>query len=312
MTRTHVRIVVKAGEDVTGRTGVQLTDGRYWAPWVPASGASSRSPPSACSPFPPPRRRLSQGTAQAQGAAHLQAAHRPSRRAAPPLQVRPDPHHPGPEHDHIAPNDLRPNVPGYITKFVPEPQATGRHASRASTSSTCTTASGSSTATRRGRRRGEDDHPRRRGLRLVLQAERPVAHELHDPQPHAERRHGLHHLRHRLHPGTRRRRRASRRSTPRGWTSRASRPTRSSTPCGPTATSGGLHLSRQAPTDPYKGGRRATSGRRPRPSMVGTAGHLHPGGGVALTVTRGGKTVRLFTSKAHYYEPRGRSRGTSP
>lgn len=40
--------------------------------------------------------------------------------------------------------------------------------------------------------------------------------------------------------------------------------------------------------------------------LVGTAGHLHPGGlWTDLKLTRGGKTVRLFRSKAHYFEPAG-------
>jgi plastocyanin len=41
-------------------------------------------------------------------------------------------------------------------------------------------------------------------------------------------------------------------------------------------------------------------------TLVGTAGHLHPGGLWSdLNVTRGGKTVRLFRSKAKYWEPAG-------
>jgi plastocyanin len=62
-----------------------------------------------------------------------------------------------------------------------------------------------------------------------------------------------------------------------------------------------------APTDPYKGGRKRNLWTVPKDlSVVGTAGHLHPGGKETfLTVTRGDKTVRLFTSKAHYYEPAG-------
>jgi plastocyanin len=41
-------------------------------------------------------------------------------------------------------------------------------------------------------------------------------------------------------------------------------------------------------------------------TLVWTAGHVHPGGlWTDLTVTRNGRTVRLFRSKAHYYEPAG-------
>jgi plastocyanin len=40
--------------------------------------------------------------------------------------------------------------------------------------------------------------------------------------------------------------------------------------------------------------------------LVGTAGHLHPGGLYDdLKLTRGGKTVELFRSRAKYYEPAG-------
>jgi plastocyanin len=62
----------------------------------------------------------------------------------------------------------------------------------------------------------------------------------------------------------------------------------------------------QAP-DPYQGG-------PPRnqwvvqhdATLVFTAGHLHPGGLYTdLTLTRNGRTVRLFRSRAHYFEPAG-------
>lgn len=41
-------------------------------------------------------------------------------------------------------------------------------------------------------------------------------------------------------------------------------------------------------------------------TLVGTAGHLHPGGlNTILRVTRGSQTRTLFTSRAHYFEPAG-------
>jgi plastocyanin len=41
-------------------------------------------------------------------------------------------------------------------------------------------------------------------------------------------------------------------------------------------------------------------------TLVGTAGHLHPGGlWTDLKVTRAGRTVEVFRSRAHYYEPAG-------
>jgi len=41
-------------------------------------------------------------------------------------------------------------------------------------------------------------------------------------------------------------------------------------------------------------------------TLIGTVGHLHPGGlNTQLRVTRGSQTNTLFTSNAHYYEPAG-------
>jgi plastocyanin len=41
-------------------------------------------------------------------------------------------------------------------------------------------------------------------------------------------------------------------------------------------------------------------------TLVGTAGHLHPGGlWTDLKLTRNGRTTELFRSRAHYYEPAG-------
>jgi hypothetical protein len=41
-------------------------------------------------------------------------------------------------------------------------------------------------------------------------------------------------------------------------------------------------------------------------TLVGTAGHLHPGGlWTDLKLTRAGRTVEVFRSRAHYYEPAG-------
>ena len=49
------------------------------------------------------------------------------------------------------------------------------------------------------------------------------------------------------------------------------------------------------------------AGRRTRTvTLIGTAGHLHPGGlDTQLRDTRDGQTNTLFTSDAHYYEPAG-------
>ena len=41
-------------------------------------------------------------------------------------------------------------------------------------------------------------------------------------------------------------------------------------------------------------------------TLIGTAGHLHPGGlNTQFTVTRGAQTNTIFTSNAHYFEPAG-------
>ena len=43
-----------------------------------------------------------------------------------------------------------------------------------------------------------------------------------------------------------------------------------------------------------------------RTPLVGTAGHLHPGGlWTDLTASRAGRSVRLFRSVAKYFEPAG-------
>jgi plastocyanin len=59
------------------------------------------------------------------------------------------------------------------------------------------------------------------------------------------------------------------------------------------------------PTNPAVGPANSWTVSQPT-TLVQTAGHLHPGGlNTYLTVTRGNKTKRIFTSKAHYWEPAG-------
>lgn len=59
--------------------------------------------------------------------------------------------------------------------------------------------------------------------------------------------------------------------------------------------------------DPYNGGPARNEWTADRDlTIVQTAGHLHPGGiETFLTARRNGRTVRLFTSRAHYWEPAG-------
>ncbi|MFL5869530.1 MAG: hypothetical protein ACJ75R_00480 [Solirubrobacterales bacterium] len=71
----------------------------------------------------------------------------------------------------------------------------------------------------------------------------------------------------------------------------------------------------EVPTDPsqpgYEERRKISSARQwtvpaGGATLVFAAGHLHPGGlHVDLQVTRGGQTMQLFRSDAHYYEPAG-------
>lgn len=72
-----------------------------------------------------------------------------------------------------------------------------------------------------------------------------------------------------------------------------------------TGKKGRLTFPDDTPNDPGRGsqGRWAVSSPT---TLVGTAVHLHPGGlNGYLTVTRDGVTKRIFTSKAHYWEPAG-------
>jgi hypothetical protein len=57
----------------------------------------------------------------------------------------------------------------------------------------------------------------------------------------------------------------------------------------------------------YPGGNRLNQWTVTKPeTLVGTAGHLHPGGLYTdLTITRGGRTKLLFRSRAKYWEPAG-------
>ena len=57
------------------------------------------------------------------------------------------------------------------------------------------------------------------------------------------------------------------------------------------------------PNDPAAGSSQRWIVDKPQ-TLVATAGHVHPGGlSTYLTVTRGNRTVRIFTSRAKYYGP---------
>ena len=135
-------------------------------------------------------------------------------------------------------------------------------------------------------------------------ADDQLAHEPHDPQPHADGDGGLHHVRARLHPGRARPRPpACTRSRRRGWT-RSAAPTPCSTP-----SAAGTAATAASPT--------RTRRRTPRGptrwvvpedgALVGAAGHLHPGGLYTdLKLTRDGRTVPLFRSRGEVLRARGR------
>ena len=86
-------------------------------------------------------------------------------------------------------NDLKPQVPGYITRFKPNLVYSRHH--KVPRVDVIHLHHGVWLHRRLPdvrRRRGEDDPPASRGLRLPLQPERQLDHELHDPQPDAEAR----------------------------------------------------------------------------------------------------------------------------
>ena len=142
-------------------------------------------------------------------------------------------------------------------------------------------------------------------LRLALPHERPVGHEPHDPQPHADAGRRLHRLRARVR--ARRDARGGRHAggaARSGSTSAAARSTRCST-CHRGA--GGRDGRYTFPDESRE--RNYTRHRvtiQQDGVLVGTGGHLHPGGlWTDLWLERGGRKVRLFRSRAKYFEPAG-------
>ena len=117
--------------------------------------------------------------------------------------------------------DLKPQVPGYITRFEPNIERARRHGPAASTSSTCTTRvwlARSYPMFASGEEKTIYQFPR--GLRLPPRPGGRLGHDGHDPQPPAQRRRDLDHVGHRLRAAGRARRAGrSRSSSRRGWTS---------------------------------------------------------------------------------------------
>ena len=130
-----------------------------------------------------------------------------------------------------------------------------------------------------GRRRGEDRGARAQGLRLALSHVGPLAAQPHDPQPHAGGDPGLHHLGDGLHPA--RHEGGTRDEGGQGAMGRRDGGQRLS---GVRRHRG--HGPRRARHLPRRRSQRLRRRRRAQPvarrshdaTLVGTAGHLHPGG----------------------------------
>ena len=217
---------------------------------------------------------------------------------------------------------------------------TSRHAdgtvARRRRASTCTTACGS-TPRPQGlhrprparallrRRRGEDDHhDAPTGYGYPYKATDQLAHQLHDPQPHCRppTRCGsptTSTSSRRPHPAAAR---TSSRRARSGWTCRTARPTRCSTCSRARAPNGAVHLPRRRHRS-LQGRARRTPWTVDRDGvLVGSGGHLHPGGlhdDLYLTARRrrrgpglgggriGGRATPRTSSrpKPKYYEPAG-------
>ena len=157
-------------------------------------------------------------------------------------------------------------------------------------------------------RRGEDLHQRPARLRLALHDAPELDPQPHDPQPHADAGEGLPDDGDRLHP----RHGAGGGGHHGGQDALDGRP-------GPHAVSG---LQRRPqlgqggqgyvyPDDDPKAYKRAPRIRNRwvvdhDATLVGTIGHVHPGGLCTdLWLKRGGRRRNLFRSNAHYFEPAG-------
>ena len=197
---------------------------------------------------------------------------------------------------HIAPgqntiefegNALKPDVPGHIVRFKPNLEYADGTIPRVDVIHLHHGVWLVQLRAAVRRRRGEDDRPAARRLRLAVRPERQVGDEPHDPQPHADADGRLHHLRPRLHPRRDARPTRTSRTSPRSGSTWSAASTRSSTstraPAAPIAAT-------RTPTRR----RRASAGAAAGPSSrtacsSATAGHLHPGGlWTDLKLTRGG------------------------
>ena len=143
------------------------------------------------------------------------------------------------------------------------------------------------------------------GLRLALPDERRVADEPHDPQPHADADRRLHRLRPRVRPGHG----AGGRGDEGGpdavpGRDRASRPTRCSTS---TAARAAGTAATRTPTSPACRGytRTATASRTTACWSAPPATCTRAASTRTSTSSARGRSVRLFRSRAKYFEPAG-------
>ena len=161
------------------------------------------------------------------------------------------------------------------------------------------------------RRRGEDHRQLPPGLRVPLRPARPLDHELHDPQPHADADDGVHDLRHRLRPGQLRGGEVDHPDAKPLWMDVVGR--RAYPVFDALRGTGQRRASSRSPTRRRPRQRSRTIGSAhewPPTADIDAAsppaGHLHPGGLYNdLTVTRDGVPEQLFRSEAKYFEPAG-------
>ena len=267
-----------------------------WLGCLPSWRCSSRAAPTTHPPRAQPRQR------QRRPRPHPAVSGRDRQRRAsrpvvprghptPALRVRPDRHPAGPEHHRVQQGSIpKPDVDGWIVGSA-QPPARGRHgpARRRHPPAPRRVAQHVGARTRRPRvperffAAGEEktriELPAR--LRLPVQDDRPLAPQLHAPQPDARSRdkvwitYDIDFI-----PATVTGRGEHRRPRIRsGWTCRTAASTRCSTCIKGTRHERHVHLSR--PGDRPVPGRPAEErvDRRPTDGMlVATAGHLHPGG----------------------------------
>ena len=230
---------------------------------------------------------------------------------------------PGQNVIRLNPTNLLPHQPGYITRFDPELVYTERHGAPRGRPAPAPRGLG-----RQRQARSSPSARRRRsfrlpaGLRLAKQADGQLVPQRHAARPGRAAGAGLHRLADRLRPRHLARggqhahgshRMDGRRRAEPGWGSRA-RSTRSSTPCKGWGTTARYTFPDQATGGPARSviGPNQTWTPSHPVTLIGTAGHLHPGGldtssrpRAVTSATRSSPPTPTTTSRP------ARSRGTS-